>query len=113
MGAQRTLSTPNYVFRDSELFEGELDNPKSIDAAATDVQAAITRAGGQLPVDLPSPPTFTKNNPNDQPILYIALASDTMTVGQLYDLANTQVGERISIVSGVSNVIVYGVTCPG
>src|SRR2546430_39801 len=45
---------------------------------------------------------------NDQPILYIALASDTMTVGQLYDLANTQVGERISIVSGVSNVIVYG-----
>src|SRR4029079_9124804 len=44
---------------------------KSIHAAATDVQAAITRAGGQLPVDLPSPPTFTKNNPNDQPILYI------------------------------------------
>src|SRR6266498_5374111 len=52
---------------------------KSIDAAATDVQAAITRAGGQLPQDLPSPPTFTKENPNDQPILYIALSSDTMT----------------------------------
>src|SRR2546423_2070238 len=81
---------------------------KSIDAAATDVQAAITRASGNLPIDLPSPPTFSKNNPNDQPILYIALASDTMTVGQLYDLANTQVGQRISIISGVSNVIVYG-----
>src|SRR5256884_2782129 len=81
---------------------------KSIDAAATDVQAAITRAGGQLPTDLPAPPTFTKNNPNDQPILYIALASDTMTVGQLYDMANTQVRQRISIISGVSNVIVYG-----
>src|SRR5205823_3078006 len=81
---------------------------KSIDAAATDVQAAISRASGNLPVDLPSPPTFSKNNPNDQPILYIALASDTMTVGQLYDLANTQVGQRISIISGVSNVIVYG-----
>ena len=45
---------------------------KSLDAAATDVQAAITQATGQLPVDLPSPPTFTKTNPNDQPIMYIA-----------------------------------------
>src|SRR5438552_4243004 len=81
---------------------------KSIDAAATDVQAAISRASGNLPVDLPSPPTFSKNNPNDQPILYIALASDTMTVGQLYDLANTQVGQRISIISGVSSVQVFG-----
>ena len=66
----------------------------------TDVQAAITRAQGQLPVDLPSPPTFTKTNPNDQPIMYIALVSDTATEGQLYDYANTQVGERISILPG-------------
>src|SRR3954464_4326902 len=56
---------------------------KSIDAAATDVQAAIQRATGNLPVDLPSPPTFSKTNPNDQPILYIALVSDSMTRGQL------------------------------
>ena len=81
---------------------------KSLDAAATDVQAAITRATGQLPVDLPSPPTFTKTNPNDQPIQYIALVSDTATEGQLYDFANTQVGERISILPGVSQVGVYG-----
>ena len=81
---------------------------KSLDAAATDVQAAITRAQGQLPIDLPSPPTFTKTNPNDQPILYIALTSDTATEGQLYDYANTQVGERISILPGVSQVAVYG-----
>jgi HAE1 family hydrophobic/amphiphilic exporter-1 len=81
---------------------------KSIDAAATDVQAAISRAGGNLPVDLPAPPTFTKTNPNDQPILYIALTSDSMTQGQIYDLANTQVGQRISIVSGVSQVAIYG-----
>ena len=81
---------------------------KSLDAAATDVQAAITRATGQLPVDLPSPPTFTKTNPNDQPIQYIALVSDTATEGQLYDFANTQVGERISILPGVSQVAVYG-----
>ncbi len=81
---------------------------KSIDAAATDVQAAITRSTGNLPVDLPSPPTFSKTNPNDQPILYAALTSNSMTQGQIYDLANTQVGQRISILSGVSQVAVYG-----
>src|ERR1700687_176718 len=86
----------------------QFDLSKSLDAAATDVQAAITRAQGQLPIDLPSPPTFTKTNPNDQPIQYIALVSDTVTAGQLYDYANTQVGERISILSGVSQVGVYG-----
>ena len=59
---------------------------------------------GQLPVDLPSPPTFTKTNPNDQPIMYIAIVSDTATEGQLYDYANTQIGERISILPGVSQV---------
>jgi HAE1 family hydrophobic/amphiphilic exporter-1 len=86
----------------------QFDLSKSLDGAATDVQAAITRAQGQLPVDLPSPPTFTKTNPNDQPIMYIALVSDTATEGQLYDFANTQVGERISVLSGVSQVAVYG-----
>jgi HAE1 family hydrophobic/amphiphilic exporter-1 len=86
----------------------QFDLSKSLDAAATDVQAAITRAQGQLPLDLPSPPTFTKTNPNDQPILYIPLVSDTATEGQLYDYANTQVGERLSILPGVSQVSVFG-----
>jgi hydrophobic/amphiphilic exporter-1 (mainly G- bacteria), HAE1 family len=86
----------------------QFDLNKSLDGAATDVQAAITRASGQLPLDLPSPPTFTKTNPNDQPIMYIAMVSDTVTEGQLYDYANTQVGERISILPGVSQVSVYG-----
>src|ERR1700730_792236 len=81
---------------------------KSLDGAATDVQAAITRATGQLPIDLPSPPTFTKTTQNDQPIQYLVLVSDTATEGQLYDYANTQVGERISILPGVSQVAVYG-----
>src|SRR6202046_886786 len=86
----------------------QFDLSKSLDGAATDVQAAITRAQGQLPVDLPSPPTFTKTNPNDQPIMYIAMVSDTATEGQLYDYANTQIGERISILPGVSQVAIYG-----
>jgi HAE1 family hydrophobic/amphiphilic exporter-1 len=86
----------------------QFDLSKSLDGAATDVQAAITRASGQLPIDLPSPPTFTKTNPNDQPIMYIAIVSDTVTEGQLYDYANTQIGERISILPGVSQVAIYG-----
>jgi hydrophobic/amphiphilic exporter-1 (mainly G- bacteria), HAE1 family len=89
-------------------FELQFALSKSVDAAATDVQAAISQAQGKLPVDLPSPPTFTKTNPNDQPIVYIALASDTATEGQLYDYATTQVGERLSILPGVSQIGVYG-----
>ncbi len=81
---------------------------KSLDAAATDVQAAISQAQGQLPIDLPSPPTFSKTNPNDQPIIYLALTSDTITEGQLYDYASTQVAQRISILPGVSQVGVFG-----
>jgi hydrophobic/amphiphilic exporter-1 (mainly G- bacteria), HAE1 family len=81
---------------------------KSIDAAATDVQAAISQATSQLPVDLPAPPTFSKTNPNDQPVMYVGLTSDTITEGELYDYANTQVGERVSILPGVSQVAVYG-----
>ena len=81
---------------------------KSVDAAATDVQAAINQATGSLPLDLPAPPTFTKFNPNDQPILYITLASDSLPLGQLYDYANSQVAQRITILPGVSKVDVYG-----
>src|SRR2546422_4567271 len=81
---------------------------KNIDAAATDVQTAISQAIGSLPADLPSPPTYSKSNPNDQPIMYIALTSDSVTPGQLYDYASTQVGQRISILPGVSRVNVFG-----
>jgi hydrophobic/amphiphilic exporter-1 (mainly G- bacteria), HAE1 family len=81
---------------------------KNIDAAATDVQTAISQAAGSLPADLPSPPTYSKSNPNDQPIMYIALTSDSVTRGQLYDYASTQVGQRISILPGVSRVNVFG-----
>ena len=81
---------------------------KNIDAAATDVQTAISQATGSLPSDLPSPPTYSKSNPNDQPIMYIAMVSDSVTPGQLYDYASTNVGQRLSILPGVSQVNVYG-----
>ena len=82
---------------------------KSIDSAAIDVQSAIQRASGQLPNDLPSPPTFNKNNPNDSPVMFIALTSDTLTDGDLYKYATSQVSQRINILPGVSNVNIYGV----
>ncbi len=81
---------------------------KNIDAAATDVQTAISQATGSLPADLPSPPTYSKTNPNDQPLMYIAMTSDSVTPGQLYDYASTNVGQRLSILPGVSQVNVYG-----
>jgi len=81
---------------------------KSVDAAATDVQAAINQATGNLPLDLPAPPTFIKFNPNDQPILYITLASDSLPIGQLFDYATSQVAQRINILPGVSKVDVFG-----
>src|SRR6266850_1475459 len=86
----------------------QFDLNKSIDAAATDVQTAISQATGSLPVDLPSPPTFSKTNPNDQPIMYIAVTSDSVTRGQLYDYGSTEIGQRISILAGVSRVSVFG-----
>src|SRR5207237_1262737 len=87
----------------------QFDLTKSIDAAASDVQSAIQRAEGQLPADLPSPPTFTKTNPNDQPVIYIALTSDTLTDGELFRYGTTQVQQRINILPGVSQVNIYGV----
>jgi hydrophobic/amphiphilic exporter-1 (mainly G- bacteria), HAE1 family len=82
---------------------------KSITDAATDVQAAIQRATGKLPVDLPSPPTFSKTNPNDQAVYLVGFMSDTLTDGDLYKYASTVVAQRMSILPGVSQVNIYGV----
>ncbi len=87
----------------------QFDLSKSIVDAATDVQAAIQRASGKLPVDLPSPPTFTKTNPNDQSVYLLALMSDTLTDADLYKYASTAVAQRIAILPGVSQVNIYGV----
>src|SRR5438477_2507665 len=82
---------------------------KSITDAATDVQAAIQRATGKLPLDLPSPPTFSKTNPNDQAVYLVGFMSDTLTDGDLYKYASTVVAQRMSILPGVSQVNIYGV----
>jgi HAE1 family hydrophobic/amphiphilic exporter-1 len=81
---------------------------RNLDAAAQDVQAAISVAVGQLPNDMPSPPSFRKVNPADQPILYIALTSPTLALSRLDEYGETFLAQRISMVEGVAQVLVYG-----
>jgi len=84
------------------------DLSRNIDAAAQDVQSAIASAARQLPEDMPSPPSFRKVNPADAPVLYLALSSPTMPLSAIDDYAQTIISQRISMVSGVAQVQVYG-----
>ncbi len=86
----------------------QFDLSRNIDAAAQDVQAAISRAGGSLPANLPSPPSYAKVNPAAQPVLYLGIHASTMTMAMLDEYAETLIGRRISMVSGVAQVQVYG-----
>src|SRR5271166_5858092 len=81
---------------------------RSMDGAAVDVQAAITQASRLLPQGMPTPPTFTKVNPADQPILYLALTSPTLPLWTLDEYAETRIAQRISMISGVAQVQVLG-----
>jgi len=81
---------------------------RDIDGAAQDVQAAISRAVRRLPRDMPSPPTYQKVNPADQPILYLALTSPTLPLYELNEYAETLLAQRISTVLGVAQVQVFG-----
>ncbi len=81
---------------------------RNIDAAAQDVQAAITQAAGQLPQSMPSPPSFRKVNPADQPILYLSLSSPTLPLSEVDEYAETFMAQRISMVGGVAQVQVFG-----
>lgn len=81
---------------------------RSIDAAAQDVQAAITKASRLLPQGMPSPPTYNKVNPADQPIIYLALTSDTLPLSTVDEYAQTLFAQRMSMVKGVAQVGVLG-----
>ncbi|RPJ49439.1 MAG: efflux RND transporter permease subunit, partial [Candidatus Latescibacterota bacterium] len=86
----------------------QFDLSRDLDAAAQDVQAAIAASLRQLPPDLPSPPSYRKVNPADQPILYISLTSSTLPLYQLNEYGETMLAERISMVNGVAQVLVFG-----
>jgi HAE1 family hydrophobic/amphiphilic exporter-1 len=81
---------------------------RNIDGAAQDVQAMITKAAKDLPQNLPYPPWFQKVNPADSPILYLSLSSPTLRLSDVDEYAETLMAERISMVSGVAQVNVYG-----
>ena len=81
---------------------------RSMDGAAVDVQAAITQAAKLLPQGMPTPPTFTKVNPADQPIIYLVLTSKLVPLWTLDEYAETRVAQRISMSSGVAQVQVLG-----
>ncbi|MFE1597283.1 efflux RND transporter permease subunit [Methylobacterium sp. ID0610] len=86
----------------------QFDLNRNIDAAANDIQAAINAAGGQLPKNLPSPPTYRKVNPADSPILILSATSDTLPLIDVDDAADVQLAQRISQVSGVAQVLIGG-----
>jgi HAE1 family hydrophobic/amphiphilic exporter-1 len=86
----------------------QFDLSRDIDAAAQDVQAAITAAAKQLPSDMPSPPSYRKVNPADQPVLYLSLSSPTLLLSTVNEYAETLLAQRISMVMGVAQVMVYG-----
>jgi multidrug efflux pump len=91
----------------------QFDLNRNIDAAARDVQAAINAARGYLPTNLPSNPSYRKVNPADAPIFMLALTSDQLTKGQMYDAASTIMAQKLSQVTGVGQVTVGGSALPG
>src|SRR5246500_1156673 len=90
----------------------QFDLNRNIDAAARDVQASINAARSQLPANLPSNPSYRKANPADAPIFLIALTSDTMTVPQMYDAADSVLAQKVSQVDGGGQVFVWGASQP-
>src|SRR5580693_8076714 len=90
----------------------QFDLSRDIDGAARDVQAALNAARSLLPTGLPSNPTYRKVNPADAPIMILALTSDTMTRGQMYDAGSTIIAQKLSQLQGVGQVTVGGSSLP-
>jgi HAE1 family hydrophobic/amphiphilic exporter-1 len=81
---------------------------RSLDGVAQDVQTAITKAGAQLPQNMPSPPSFSKVNPADQPVIYITMSSESLPISAVNEYAETYLAQRISTISGVAQVSIFG-----
>jgi hydrophobe/amphiphile efflux-1 (HAE1) family protein len=86
----------------------QFDLNRDINGAARDVQSAINAAAGELPSGLPQPPSYRKVNPSDAPIMVLAMTSDSQPLSQVYNLADQIIGQRISQVEGVSQVVIGG-----
>ena len=86
----------------------QFDLSRNIDAAAQDVQAAISSASRDLPQNMPRPPTFRKVNPAESPIIFLGVSSKTLPLSEVDEYAEVNIGQRISTVNGVAEVNVYG-----
>jgi len=101
-----TMSSVNS--QGSTVITAQFSLDRNIDSAAQDLQAAITKAGGQLPPNLPRPPFYQKVNPAEQPVLYLSLGSDTLPLYTVDEYGETLLAQRISTVKGVARVSVFG-----
>jgi HAE1 family hydrophobic/amphiphilic exporter-1 len=86
----------------------QFDLNRSVDAAAVDIQSAINAAGGQLPTNLPSPPSYRKVNPADSPILILALTSNSLPLITVDDSADNVLAQQLSQITGVAQVTING-----
>lgn len=102
----QTIFSSSTTSSSSIILQFDLD--RDIDAASTDVQAAISRAQSNLPSYLPNQPTYKKTNPAATPILYYAISAPNMTLGELFDYGKSFIGDRLSMIEGVSQVMAYG-----
>ena len=86
----------------------QFDLTRKVDAAARDVQAAINAASSDLPVNLPAPPTYKKSNPADAPVMVLAMTSNSNPVSEVFEAADEIVGQRLSQLEGVAQVMISG-----
>src|SRR5580693_3593691 len=101
-----SMSSQNFLGNTSITLQFNLK--RNIDGAAQDVQNAITQAARQLPANMPAPPSISKVNPADQPVLNLALSSATLPLSEVDEYAETLIAQSISTVNGVAQVQVYG-----
>ena len=86
----------------------QFDLNRDINGAARDVQSAINAASGELPTGLPQPPSYRKVNPSDAPVMVLAMTSDALPLSDVYNFADQIIGQRISQIEGVSQVVIGG-----
>ena len=106
IGGLTQMTSTSYLGSTSIVLQFDLN--RNIDGAAVDVQAAINAASGQLPANLPSPPTYRKINPANRSIIILGVSSDTLPITKVSDYADSIVAQQLSQISGVGQVGIFG-----
>ena len=101
-----SITSTSFLGRTDITVQFDLD--RNLDGAALDVQSAISATLRKLPPEMTSPPSFQKVNPADQPIFFVALSSETLPLSAVNEVADTMLAQRISTLSGVAQVIIFG-----